>query len=72
VSVDSEALLVIDFVNFKIKSAQSFEGAYKDRVCIHVFIEVSTHIYIYIYISMFILYFKKMLDVRYEERKDCV
>jgi hypothetical protein len=49
VSVDSEALLVIDFVNFKIKSAQSFEGAYKDRVCIHVFIEVSTHIYIYIY-----------------------
>jgi hypothetical protein len=46
VSVDSEALLVIDFVNFKIKSAQSFEGAYKDRVCIHVFIEVSTHIYI--------------------------
>jgi hypothetical protein len=46
VSVDSETLLVIDFVNFKIKSAQSFEGAHKDRVCIHVFIEVSTHIYI--------------------------
>jgi hypothetical protein len=50
VPVDSEAFLVIDFVNFKIKSVQSFEGAHRDRVCIHVFIEVNTYIYINIYI----------------------
>jgi hypothetical protein len=34
VPVDSETLLVTDFVNLKIKSAQSFRGAHRDRVCI--------------------------------------
>jgi hypothetical protein len=45
VSADSEALLVIDFVNLKIKSAQSFEGAHKDRiyVCVHT----SEYSYVY-------------------------
>jgi hypothetical protein len=43
VPADSEALLVTDFVNLKIKSAQSFGGAHIGRVCIRVFIEVSTH-----------------------------
>jgi hypothetical protein len=32
VSVDSEALLVTDFMNLKIKPAQSFEDAHKGRV----------------------------------------
>jgi hypothetical protein len=41
VPVDSEALLVTDFVNLKIKPAQSFEGAHRSRVCVHVFIGVS-------------------------------
>jgi hypothetical protein len=31
-----------NFVNFKIKPIQSFRGAYSDRVCVHVFIGVST------------------------------
>jgi hypothetical protein len=39
--VDSEALLVADFVNLKIKPAQSFGGAHRGRVCVHVFIGVS-------------------------------
>jgi hypothetical protein len=48
VSVNSETFLITDFINLKIKSAQSFRGAYRDRVCIHIFIEINTHIYIYI------------------------
>jgi hypothetical protein len=30
--VDSETLLVTDFVNLKIKSAQSFRGVHRGRV----------------------------------------
>jgi hypothetical protein len=43
VPVDSEALLVTDFMNLKIKSAQSFRGAYRGRMCMCVFIGVSAH-----------------------------
>jgi hypothetical protein len=37
VSVDNESLLVIDFVNLKIKLTQSFRDAHRDRVfmCVH-------------------------------------
>jgi hypothetical protein len=41
VLIDSETLLVTNFVNLKIKLAQSFRDAYMDRVYIHIFIEVS-------------------------------
>jgi hypothetical protein len=41
VPVDSDALLVTDFVNLKIKSAQSFGCALKGRMCVRVFIGVS-------------------------------
>jgi hypothetical protein len=53
VSVDNKSLLMTDFVNLKIKPIQSFRYANKDRLCVHVFIGVSAHIYIYmsIYIS---------------------
>jgi hypothetical protein len=40
VPVDSEALLVTDFMNLKIKSAQSF-GCGRGRVCVRMFIGVS-------------------------------
>jgi hypothetical protein len=43
VRVDSDVLLVIDFVNLKIKSTQSFGGAYRSRMCVRVFIWVSAH-----------------------------
>jgi hypothetical protein len=43
VSVNSEMLLVTDFVNLKIKSAQSFECAHIGRIYVRVFIEVSAH-----------------------------
>jgi hypothetical protein len=37
--VDSVTLLVIDFVNLKIKPVQSFRDVYRDRMC--VFIDVT-------------------------------
>jgi hypothetical protein len=38
VPVDSEALLITDFVNLKINPAKSFGGAHRGRVCVRVFI----------------------------------
>jgi hypothetical protein len=43
VSVNGETLLVTDFMNLKIKSAQSFGCAHRDRVCVYMFIGVSAH-----------------------------
>jgi hypothetical protein len=43
VPVDSETLLVTDFVNLKIKPAQSFEVAHRSRVCVRIFIAMSAH-----------------------------
>jgi hypothetical protein len=37
-SVNSETLLVTDFINLKIKPAQTFEGAHRSMVCMRVFI----------------------------------
>jgi hypothetical protein len=39
VPIDSEMLLMTDFMNLKIKSAQSFGGDYIGRMCVHVFIK---------------------------------
>jgi hypothetical protein len=50
VSVDIEALLMTDFMNFKINSAQSFRDAHRNRMCEHVFIIVSDYTSISIYI----------------------
>jgi hypothetical protein len=57
VPVNSEMLLVIDFVNLNIKSAQFFGGAHKDRMCVRVFIGVSAHTCITIYVC--IVFIKK-------------
>jgi hypothetical protein len=51
VFVDSETFLVTDFVNLKIKSAQFFRDAHRDRLCVHVFIRVSGS-YVYDYICL--------------------
>jgi hypothetical protein len=39
--VDSDALLMTNFVNLKIKLAHSFRVAHRNRMCMHVFIVVS-------------------------------
>jgi hypothetical protein len=50
VPVDSETLLVTDFVNLKIKLTQSFRGVHRGRMCIHIFIEVSARTCMSIYV----------------------
>jgi hypothetical protein len=50
VPVDSDVLLVTDFVNLKIKPAQSFRCAHRGRVCVRVFIEVIAHTCMSIYV----------------------
>jgi hypothetical protein len=59
VPVDSEALLVTDFVNLKIKPAQSFGCAHKGRVCVRVFIGMSGSTYMSIYVCT--VFLKKSL-----------
>jgi hypothetical protein len=51
VIIDNETLLVTDFMNLKINPTQSFEGTHRDRVCIRVFIVVSTRTCMSIYVS---------------------
>jgi hypothetical protein len=48
--IDSETLLVIDFMNLKIKPAQSFRGAHRGRVCVHMFIGLSARTCMSIYV----------------------
>jgi hypothetical protein len=43
VPVDSNTLLVTDFVNLKIKPVQSFGGAYRGKMCIRIFIGVDDY-----------------------------
>jgi hypothetical protein len=68
VSVDNEVLLMTDFVNLKIKPAQSFKCAHKDRVCIRMFIEVITYMCISIY--MCTVFLKKVgLEVQFDNKR---
>jgi hypothetical protein len=50
VSVDNEALLVTDFVNFKIKPTHSFGGAHKDRIYVCVYRDEYSYMYDYLYL----------------------
>jgi hypothetical protein len=59
VSIDSETLLVTDFVNLKIKLAQSFGGIHRDRVYVRVFIGVSAHTCMSTYVCTVFLKKKK-------------
>jgi hypothetical protein len=60
VPIDGEVLWVTNFVNLKIKPAQSFRGAHRDRVCMRVFIGVSTHTCMSIYI--YTMFLKKIYE----------
>jgi hypothetical protein len=48
VFVDSETLLVTDFVNLKIKPTQSFKGAHSDRVCVYIHRAECSYVYEYL------------------------
>jgi hypothetical protein len=51
---------VIEFVNLEIKLTQSFRDVHKSRMCVYVFIGVSTHMYIRIYIYIIFLTKKRI------------
>jgi hypothetical protein len=55
IPIDSDVILVTDFVNLKIKPTQSFRCVHRDRMCVYIFIEVSIRISINIYISIVFL-----------------
>jgi hypothetical protein len=50
VPVDSETLLVTDFVNLKIKPSQSSKAVHMSSMCVRVFIWVSVHTCMNIYV----------------------
>jgi hypothetical protein len=50
VLVDSDALLMTDFVNLKIKLIQYFGCAHRDRMCVRIFIGVIAYPCINIFI----------------------
>jgi hypothetical protein len=45
---DSDAFLVTDFINIKIKPSQSFRGTHSDRICMFITVSARTCINIYI------------------------
>jgi hypothetical protein len=49
-SIDSETLLMTDFINLKIKLVQSFRNAHRNMVYVHMFIEINNNICMSIYI----------------------
>jgi hypothetical protein len=55
VLVDNDALLMIDFVNLKIKLIQYFGCAHRDRMCVRMFIGVSAYPSINIFICTMFL-----------------
>jgi hypothetical protein len=61
VSINSEALLMTDFVNFKIKSAQSFRGVHRARIYVRVLIGVSNRTCISI--CVYTVFLKKKLKL---------
>jgi hypothetical protein len=61
VPIDDEVFWVTNFMNLKIKSVQSFRGAHRDRVCVRVFIGVSTHTCMSIYV--YTMFLKKYMKI---------
>jgi hypothetical protein len=60
VPVDSETLLMTNFMNLKIKPAQSFRCAHRDMVYAHVFIKINIYTCMIIYI--YTMFKKKFAD----------
>jgi hypothetical protein len=48
--MDNDALLVTDFVNLKIKLAQSFRVTHRGKMCVYIFIRVDAYTCMSIYI----------------------
>jgi hypothetical protein len=67
VLVDSDAFLVTDFVNLKIKPVQSFRSAHRGRMFMRIFIVVSAHTCMSIYVCT--VFLKKHLFFFHSPKK---
>jgi hypothetical protein len=70
VPIDSDALLMTDFVNLKIKPTQSFKSAHRGRMCVRVFIGVSVHTCMHI--CVYTVFLKKIINhlaIKEKEKK---
>jgi hypothetical protein len=61
VPVDSDAFLMTDFVNLKIKPTQSFRCVHMSKMCVRVFIRMSTHTCMSI--CVYTVFLKKQVDL---------
>jgi hypothetical protein len=50
IPVDSETLLVVDFMNLKIKPVQSFRDAHRGRMYVYVYRSECSYMYKYLYL----------------------
>jgi hypothetical protein len=68
ISVNNEVILLTDFVNLKIKPAQSFEYTHRDmmHVCVLIWVSDRTCINMYVYT----MFFKKELCRWHWRRSD--
>jgi hypothetical protein len=69
VPVNSDALLVTDFMNLKIKPAQSFRGAHRGRVCVRVCVHRGECSYVYEYLHLYCV--SKKRRVKMNEELSC-
>jgi hypothetical protein len=71
VPVNSETLLVTDFVNLKIKPAQSFRCAHKGKMCVRIFIGVSARTCMRIYVCTVFLKNLQSCNFTFHAQKNC-
>jgi hypothetical protein len=67
ISVDSKMILIINFMNLKIKPTQIFRCDYRDKLYINIFIEVCAHIFEYP--CLYYIFLKTTLLINDAERK---
>jgi hypothetical protein len=58
--IDSETLLVTDFMNLKIKPTQSFRGTHRNRV--YVYVHMNECLYVYEYLCLYCVFFKRIIS----------
>jgi hypothetical protein len=63
VSIDSETLLVTDFINLKIKPTKSFEYAHRGRLCMRIHREST---YMCMSICIYTIFLKKTKSLIYD------
>jgi hypothetical protein len=67
VPVNSDALLMTDFVNLKIKPTQSFGCANRSRICVRVFIG-GEYLYVYEYLRLYCVSKKRIFRAEYPDK----